>query len=49
MEEVLVANGGRVTAELTKDTTHLIVDENNVETLPEDLDIPSSCHVVKDD
>jgi len=47
MEEVLVANGGRVTAELTKDTTHLIVDENNVETLPEDLDIPSSCHVVK--
>ena len=47
MEEVLVANGGRVTTELNKETTHLIVDENNVENLPEDLDVPSTCHVVK--
>lgn len=47
MAEVLVANGGRVTEVLTKETTHMIVDENSVESLPEDLDIPSSCAVVK--
>jgi hypothetical protein len=48
MVEVLVANGGRVASgEGGKDTTHLVVDENNVDNLPEGLDVPDSCHVVR--
>jgi len=47
MAELLVANGGRVMESLGKETTHLIVDENTVENLPDDLDIPSHCFLVK--
>ena len=47
MGEVLEANGGRLSKEVSKDTTHVVVDEQSVESLPEDLDIPASCQVVK--
>lgn len=48
MVEVLVANGGRVASGVGgKDITHLVVDENNIDNLPESLDVPESCHVVK--
>jgi len=48
MVEVLVANGGRVASGVGgSDTTHLVVDENNVDNLPENLDVPDSCQVVK--
>ena len=47
MEEVLVANGGRVSKEVCKDTTHLVVDEQSVEALPDELDIPAGCQIVK--
>merc|ERR1719318_1398512 len=48
MVEVLVANGGRVASGVGgNDTTHLVVDENNVDNLPEGLDVPDSCHVVR--
>ena len=45
MEEVLVANGGRVSKEVCKDTTHLVVDEQSVEALPDELDIPAGCQI----
>ena len=47
MGEVLVANGGRVSKEISKDTTHLVVDEQSVESLPDELDIPAGCQIVK--
>jgi len=48
MVEVLVANGGRVASGVGgRDITHLVVDENNVDNLPENLDVPETCHVVK--
>jgi len=48
MVEVLVANGGRVASGLgCRDTTHLVVDENNVDNLPDGMEIPDNCHVVK--
>ena len=47
MGEVLEANGGRVSKEVSKDTTHVVVDEQSVESLPDDLDIPGGCQVVK--
>jgi len=48
MVEVLVANGGRVASGVGgSDITHLVVDENNVDSLPENLDVSESCHVVK--
>ena len=45
MEEVLIANGGQVYS--GGSMTHLVVDENNVDSLPEDHDIPEKCCVVK--
>lgn len=52
MTEILVANGGRVAEGGDKgceleDTTHLVVDENNVELLPPDLVVSPGCCVVK--
>jgi len=48
MVEVLVANGGRVASGMgSNDTTHLVVDENNVDNLPDGLEVPDGCHVVK--
>ena len=52
MTELLVANGGRVAENGIKgceaaDTTHMVVDENNVELLPPDLLIAERCCVVK--
>jgi len=52
MTEILVSNGGRVAEDGEKGcesskTTHLVIDENNIELLPPELDISSSCCVVK--
>ena len=48
MQEVLVANGGRV-ANDPADRTHLVVDENTVEVLPASLEegVGEGCHLVK--
>ena len=50
MKEVLESNGGRL-AEKPDDpsTTHLVVDENNIETLPPELNKDNKCVVVKGD
>ena len=50
MKEVLESNGGRL-AENPDDpsTTHLVVDENNIETLPPELNKDNKCVVVKGD
>ena len=45
MEEILIANGGQVYS--GGSMTHLVVDEKNVDSLPEDRDIPEKCCVVK--
>ena len=52
MTTILVSNGGRVADGGEKgcedaNTTHLVVDENNVELLPPDLSVHSHCQVNK--
>ena len=48
MQEVLVANGGKV-ASSPAERTHLVVDENTVEVLPASLEegVGEGCHLVK--
>ena len=47
MKEVLVENGGRVVGELgARDTTHIVMDENSSEGLPEGVSVPDGCHLV---
>lgn len=48
MNEILTSNGGKV-AEGVGDaaTTHLVVDENNIEFLPPEGDVNKNCVIVK--
>jgi hypothetical protein len=50
MTTILISNGGRVADGGEKgcedsNTTHLVVDENNVDLLPPDLNVSSHCQV----
>jgi len=54
MTTILLSNGGRVADGCEKgcedaNTTHLVVDENNVDLLPPDLSVHSHCQVVTGD
>ena len=46
MQEVLVANGGKVTRS-PAERTHLVVNEHSVEVLPASLEVSEGCHLVK--
>jgi len=50
MKEVLVSNGGKVAGPegvADPSTTHLVVDENNIESLPPEVALNQNCVVVK--
>ena len=47
MKDLLVKNGGRLADSAENSPTHLVIDENNIDILPEELELKNTCHIVK--